>query len=462
MSGPKGYEYRVISQAELRRREDEARTRRCNQLKNDLANIIIELRKLGVSHLQKADEPVKKTHESLISWENELHRAISSAKDTVRTEQAKAIKRRFCKQHVNTLTGLTKQLSRFDVTLPEEVKQPLSDSIQALTDWENSLIRAIGVAEKRLRRETKNEASAKETMRRLNADKKEVDVAGLSLGKRAQVSGSELIISEQDDALARVATEVGKVTELLAGLTTAGIREELTRMAEQVLQIADSAQAKGDLLTLKTKASDALRAEECRKLANEVILEIAGIESLEADHLRKRAESAKTMQEVSLLKAEVSVLLEAEREHADEEFVLDSLEEVLQELGFGVGEGFELIDHGAVAVAEHADYPGYGIRVQINPENNMLYTRIVAEGATTPEDDVRMEVQTCGKVFQMADGLRSRGIAAELTLERQPGERPLDHRDVGRLADDKKKGRARTSGKQRRRRRQDKAGVRMP
>ena len=67
---------------------------------------------------------------------------------------------------------------------------------------------------------------------------------------------------------------------------------------------------------------------------------------------------------------------------ADATYVRRALEDVVAELGFSVAEGFSLTKFGAVGVAEHADHPGYGLRLQVNPTSGQLLTRVVADGVT--------------------------------------------------------------------------------
>lgn len=366
MSGPKGFGYLVVSAAELRRREDEARSGRCQQ-------------------------------------------------------------------HVIALAGLVAQLDYYGAPLPEPVKEPSSRDHDSLIAWESLLQNAIGDVQNQVR-----QASAKAIARRLNVARQAVDVSGVSLGGRpAPVRSTSSQSPSLDDERGRVSADVEKVVALIAGLRDPDMRDELTRIAECVLQTTSIAQAKGDLLTLKTKANSALELQTRRDQANQAVLGVAGVQSVEADRLRGRAALVETVEDLSALKRDVAMLVQQETSAADAQFVQDALAEALAELGFIVADGFEVSDYTdaakrpfrrAVAVADHADHPGYGVRFQVNPSNAMLYTRVLSEGASTAQEDARAEQETCAKVHEVAKLLRQHGVAAELSTERLPGETAVEHR----------------------------------
>ncbi len=357
MSGPKGYGYTVVSQEELRRREDEARSGQCRQHAITLAGLVAQLRHLGGEAPKAVKEPASKDHDSLIAWEHALQRAISAAEQRVREESAKAI------------------------------------------------------------------------LRRLNKSMEAVDASVVSLGgTRVKPAPASARPPAEDGDRNRMSLEINRVATLVANLRDPSQREELTRMAESVLATPSRDQARGDLLTLKTKVIAALEAQECRDLAVEAVAAVAGIESPEASGLRERASHASTMQDVTSLRRDAEALAQIAARSADAAFVQSALEDVLAELGFTVGEGFELSDFGPVAVADHADHPGYGLRIQINPNNGRLFTRLVADDDTSADEDAQAERDSCEKVHAVADALRRRGVAAQLATERQPGDTVVEKR----------------------------------
>lgn len=358
MSGPKGYGYSVVSAAELRRREDEARVGRC-------------------------------------------------------------------KQHVVTLAGLTGQLRFYEASIPQPLAEPVQRTHEGLIAWELALQTAIGDSESRLREE-----AAKAIDRRLSSSRQEVDVSEVTLGARrpaARMTGSPPVHTSD---IAAIAGAIGKVVEVIAQLHEPVVRDELTASAERVLALTDVAQAKGDLLTLKTRAASALQTQDLRRLAAEAVLDVAHVASPEADALRARAAQVASTQDMADIRRGVAETLAAAVRASDAEFVENALEDVLDELGFAIGAGFELADLGrSVAVANHVDHPGYGVRIQLNPANGMIYTRLVSHRASSPEEDARAEDETCVKVHALSTNLIEHGVAAELKSERQPGEAPVERQE---------------------------------
>ena len=162
------------------------------------------------------------------------------------------------------------------------------------------------------------EESAKKIMRRLRSGDRAVDVSGLSLGggsrgDRSRPGGDRLDRGDRSapddragapperDAQRRVAADVDAVVGLLAGLRDPAVREELTAIARAVLDVDDPAQARGDLLTLKTRATEALRVQDLRDLAAQEALALAASRS-RADISKKRQLKLKNKDYVSYYK----------------------------------------------------------------------------------------------------------------------------------------------------------------
>lgn len=326
-----------------------------------------------------------------------------------------------CRRHVVTLAGLHDQLRRCGCSVDGPADEPPSTDRQSMIAWEEALIRAIDAA-----REQVHEESAKEIMRRLRSGDRPVDVSGLSLGGGPPgdrpAPPDRAGAAPERDARRRVAADVDAVVGLLAGLRDPAVREELTTTARAVLDVDDPAQARGDLLTLKTRATEALRVQDLRDLAAQEALALAASRSRAAADLRARAERVTTAAELSGLRGRIAELVEQERREADARFVQGALEEVLADLGFAVDEDFELQDYGAVGVASHASCPGYGVRFQVNPGAQTLFTRVVSRRESSPEEDARAEALTCDEVRAVADRLHGRGVSTELRFSRRPGE----------------------------------------
>ncbi|WP_311470333.1 hypothetical protein [uncultured Actinomyces sp.] len=326
-----------------------------------------------------------------------------------------------CRRHVVTLAGLHDQLRRCGCSVDGPADEPPSTDRQSMIAWEEALIRAIDAAREQVREE-----SAKEIMRRLRSGDRPVDVSGLSLGGGPPgdrpAPPDRAGAPPERDARRRVAADVDAVVGLLAGLRDPAVREELTTTARAVLDVDDPAQARGDLLTLKTRATEALRVQDLRDLAAQEALALAASRSRAAADLRARAERVTTAAELSGLRGRIAELVEQERREADARFVQGALEEVLADLGFAVDEDFELQDYGAVGVASHASCPGYGVRFQVNPGAQTLFTRVVSRRESSPEEDARAEALTCDEVRAVADRLHGRGVSTELRFSRRPGE----------------------------------------
>ena len=326
-----------------------------------------------------------------------------------------------CRRHVVTLAGLHDQLRRCGCSVDGPADEPPSTDRQSMIAWEEALIRAIDAAREQVREE-----SAKEIMRRLRSGDRPVDVSGLSLGGGPPgdrpAPPDRAGAPPERDARRRIAADVDAVVGLLAGLRDPAVREELTTTARAVLDVDDPAQARGDLLTLKTRATEALRVQDLRDLAAQEALALAASRSRAAADLRARAERVTTAAELSGLRGRIAELVEQERREADARFVQGALEEVLAELGFAVDEDFELQDYGAVGVASHASCPGYGVRFQVNPGAQTLFTRVVSRRESSPEEDARAEALTCDEVRAVADRLHGRGVSTELRFSRRPGE----------------------------------------
>ena len=326
-----------------------------------------------------------------------------------------------CRRHVVTLAGLHDQLRRCGCSVDGPADEPPSTDRQSMIAWEEALIRAIDAAREQVREE-----SAKEIMRRLRSGDRPVDVSGLSLRGGPPADRPAPLdragAPPERDARRRVAADVDAVVGLLAGLRDPAVREELTTTARAVLDVDDPAQARGDLLTLKTRATEALRVQDLRDLAAQEALALAASRSRAAADLRARAERVTTAAELSGLRGRIAELVEQERREADARFVQGALEEVLAELGFAVDEDFELQDYGAVGVASHASCPGYGVRFQVNPGAQTLFTRVVSRRESSPEEDARAEALTCDEVRAVADRLHGRGVSTELRFSRRPGE----------------------------------------
>lgn len=372
MSGPKGYGYSVVSQAELLRREALEREARCAQLSTTLTALLGQLRHLGISR-QQPMEPTGENSENMVAWETALTTAIA-------------------------------------------------ESGQLL-----------------------EEANARAAVARLQAMRTVVDVSNLSLGITGIALAPTPAAPEQDDEFRAVAADVDKVMAVAGRLRDDDDRESLTTLASTVLGTTHLAQAKGDLLTLKTRTTEAVRRQESRSRAAEAVLAVAAIRSSRAHALRARAATVMNADDVRQLEADVEAVVAESARAASAAYVQQALSDVLDELGFELDEDFEVTDYGAVAVADHPEHPGFGVRLQVNPASGMLLTRVVADDTQDAAAAARAEAETCQKVQAVAAGLAQHGITTELRNHREPGTQPVDQRPARRST---------SAGRQRRRSRQ--------
>ena len=289
-------------------------------------------------------------------------------------------------------------------------------SHEALLEWESKLNAALKEIVLQLDKE-----NAKRVVKRLRANAPELNVAGVTLGrnKAAQLSNTQSQDNFIEREISSLAPQIGRVRDQKQAI-------ELMEMTERLIKYSDEALARGDLLTLKSRLNDLLSMQDLNDLADLEIARIAHVAGSKAEAIRQDAKEVSTKEELDAIKHRVSELLAAEEAKQDEAFVAKALKEVLSDLGFEVGGGFEVTDFGKVAIAESAEYPGYALRVQVNPKNGMLFTRLVALEAHGLDEDASIEQASCDSIKSLREHLQRKGIEAELVSERMPGERPVE------------------------------------
>lgn len=331
-----------------------------------------------------------------------------------------------CEQLAATLAGLLGELRSYGITDVRMETVPASRTHESLIGWEAALNKAVPAARVQL-----EQAAAVALMRVLNAANEYLDVSRLSLGNRGDTAG-RATAKRAPTKHQQFQDELEDVTRALGRLRDRATRDELSARVRDLLTSADPAQARGDLVTVKSETVAALRSQEFADLAAQRVLDIGHLISPAADGLRARAAAAASQVDVTEIGTAVAALLEADRRERDSEYVEAALAEVLaDELGFSVDEQFQLTEPGRhVVLADHADHRGYSLRVQLNRADPALYTRVVANGASPPEADAAAEEATCVKVRALADGLQEYGILTELKSKRLPGERAVERRET--------------------------------
>ena len=490
MSGPKGSEVRVVSQAELRRREDEARRGRCEEMSRRLSKL---LSRLETPESNTLSQPKNNSHGGLISWESALLKMIAQTETRLEQEriarEIAAIRTR-CAPVVSTLKTT---LSSMNLSASQIPAEPSGDDEQAWRKWERALSRKTAELEqlkKDVAKVKKRSASVIKEIEKMLAEMESTrtipaapEVYDLSqfnsweqslkqmaaeIRPRYYEAHAKKVVAKQregrgalklDDltfdtvpavpvapsaqkaeakARERLANEVNRVTALLDSLEDDNLREELFAFALRVSSCEDLSQARGDLVTLKDRANAAITAQAIRKDemlavqavrkdAQEAVLKVAQYQTEEAGRLQARADAVANEEDLRQLNADIEAYCKAEEKKADAAFIQKALEEALVELGFDLGEGFELTDYGTVAYARHDDYADHVLRMQYNPENGKMFSRIVALGDTDPEADAAVEEASCEKVHAISRIMGEKGVEVNLTREVMPGEQPVEH-----------------------------------
>jgi hypothetical protein len=336
---------------------------------------------------------------------------VVSAKELDRRREAKA-REASCAAHLSALARLAAQLERYGADA--SVAQPVRKDSMSVEAWEKDLSDAVGQARETLRLE-----SAKVIQARLAA----ADGSRDDQDSHGQVdAAANASRPPADHAAARLTAELEKVARFAAAIRDPSARDRLADLAVKIAETTSPKQAQADLLTLKTRVAKALRAQDCQDLAEQAVRVIAHIDTPEAARIRAQAAAAGSVQEVAAVREAAGMLARSLREQEEAAYVIEALTGALADLGFTLDGGFESVaPNQAAAVADHADHPGYGLRVEVDAEEAKVLTRVVAERETTPEQDARAEEETCAKVAALADQLRSRGVDMALAFEHAPG-----------------------------------------
>lgn len=309
---------------------------------------------------------------------------------------------------------------------PDTVAIPslVRNSHEGLLEWETDLNNALrGIS---LQQDKEN---AKRIVKRLRSNMPDLDVAAVTLGKRSGQHGHGL-----GSKRGRIEEEVSTLVPLLGKVRNGQLASELLESLERLVGYSDEALAKGDLLTLKSQLNTLLSQQDMNDMALIEIGRIAHIEGAEADTLRRDAETVSTKEGLESISQRVSELLALDKARQDEAFVAKALEEILSDLGFEIEGGFDATDFGRVAIAESNAFPGYALRLQVNPKNGMLFTRMVSFEAHDAETDASVERESCESIAALRDRLENKGIEVECTSRRAPGERPIELLDGAAVA----------------------------
>ncbi|VEG98854.1 Uncharacterised protein [Slackia heliotrinireducens] len=415
MSGPKAYNYKVINQIELQRRENAARLIRCTKLMSRIKELFEVAIQLGISH--ELPRPIER--QTIYSAEDErlLIQTESEIKSCIDDENRRL---RICglKTELSEIIRSSKYLAA-ELTENDYIAAA-KNAMGSLND-ESVLMQAILLASQ----------DAK------NAEAKSVaSSAAKSYGQTTQHFSFQVFpirqaSKDKDPVLAEL---LPPVTDAISQVRDSSNRQIARERLECIANLSDQSAAEGELFSLKNWLHSILEAEGWAELAAKEILQIEHVESELADQARLMSENVSSRSSYNELKSAVSEALAEYSKAEDEKYVQAALREALEALGFTIGEEFSTTDFGKVGVALHSSVPGYGIRIQNNPKSAQILTRVVSYSESNPDQDTRAEQDTCPMVHSLADKLENHGIEMDLVSERMPGECPtslLSKRRVG-------------------------------
>ncbi|MDR1634969.1 MAG: hypothetical protein LBS27_08660 [Bifidobacteriaceae bacterium] len=230
------------------------------------------------------------------------------------------------------------------------------------------------------------------------------------------------------------------------------------------------------------KAAAHLRA--LRDEADRQTLRIAHLAGPEADELRRTAAQAQTAAALEAVRRQADELLDQDRRRADADYATACVQEALADLGYtvdvqptavqpvaadraaatgpapaslarplgpaatfdpaatigpdaaldptaafeGAAQTTSLVGQMPVApetrhvlLAHRADLPGHALHLQVT-DRGKLFSRVTALGPSRPETSREAEDITCPDVLGLAEALDARGVKAELSFARLPGE----------------------------------------
>ena len=367
MSGPKGYSYEVA-----RQRREEERRRRAEQ----------ERRRREEEERRRREEEERKRQ--------------------AMKQKCFALEKKI----ENVLSKLTKQGL---IAVPKSAGETLS----AFEKWERELKKTLAEAQQLLRAQHEEMI-----MEFVGSHGKELDLSGVSLASRS-------VGKWVDRELLR--KQVHAVAEALSKLENEALRDALLDKLSAISKKDDADEIASSMADVKNMAFYALREQEYKELAEQLVSDyvIDYPDDGNAGRLYEIANSVFSEDGFQMLNTEINKLREEHQKIDDAEYVQAALQEILVEMGYEVGGEFEVTDFGNVSYVgtTHDDYL---LRIQVQPEKQMIFTRLVAVGETTPEQDKEAEQELCSSIHSTMDRLGSVGISTNLVSERKSGECKMD------------------------------------
>ncbi|WP_251230523.1 hypothetical protein [Adlercreutzia aquisgranensis] len=381
MSGPKGFDIRLSAWEQERLREERER------------------------------EACLNACESLI-------RRIEAHREACRTLGSEIAKLGGCE-----VVAASKPLPRLKASSLAEVKKWHSE-----LDW---ICKKVEEEEVRLRGEQLALQWERDVLVRARSVAGAVDLSAIKIDANATPASSRKT-SVGDKQVRR--DDIESALRAIAGIGDSSQREKLVSLLEGAQSLEDSKARHRAILEVKTEVNLVLDKQDLQAIARKELEAISHVNSASASETRNFAETVCDRQSLGTLRMMIADVVDEDQAMREQRYVENALKEVLETMGYSVGEGFTATSYGDVAFAEIKEAPHHAIRFQYSPGNGGLYSRVVSDGLTSAAEDKAEEERSCAAVFAAANKLSEAGIGVRLQSERKPGEVPVEVAKVARTS----------------------------
>jgi hypothetical protein len=242
--------------------------------------------------------------------------------------------------------------------------------------------------------------------------------------------GEDRPVTAQPPALAAT---IARVLARLLPDTTDDDRRAVTEAAEEAASAATHAEAESRLTEVRIRiqqANDgARRQRDDRAAAARFLRELESHPAAADVCLRLGEVAGGTRSFDEGLRAEAVRLVEDAQQQAEHRYVVATLREAFEELGYEVGEGFEtLTARDGEAVLTRGDWAQHAVKVRVDDARQVrmaLLRTEPAEGDDQRRLDVEREEQWCASFDAARERLAEAGIRADVRWRIEPGEQRL-------------------------------------
>lgn len=397
MSGPKANSVRVVSAAEMRRREDERRKRNCSNLLNNIEKVNNKL--LSDLRLEVKDS-YSDSHEDLIKKEDYLNNLKDKVNKNLQKQKEAQVRCELLSTQIDQ--------KRQHLTNPSDFA-PIKQKITNFADykiWEEKLNNILD----KIEIQSEKDAVLLKYKTKKNLDLNKVEISNNKVKQLRQNR-----INERRKKLDRIA-------ERICSIEDDKTRETLVLKTTPLLDLESDEDFDDAIINLNTDVRDEIKAQKRKSEAIELVSQVMHLESREVNDLQLKAKNVRTTEDVRNIRVAVDSLLEDEKNKLDKIYINNALQETLIELGYELGDGFEQTEYGPVAIAQKASYSNHALRVQLSKDAKEIYTRVVSISETTPEQDVQAEELMCDDCHAIRKVLNEKGCEAKLISAKAPGE----------------------------------------